>query len=111
MSKRITIHTGGRGQRLGEAHPRAKLSDEDVELIRAIYEEGMESLSTLAHVFGVSKGIVGDIVSFRRRATTPLGSRTLYESELKKPLPKSRMLQLGIDIEQFDSLDDFDNDH
>ena len=110
MTKRITYGIDEKGNRLGEAHQRAKLSDADVELIRDIYEEGMESMSTLAIVFGVSKSQIDNIVNYRKRATTPAGYRTITEGELKKPLPVSRLLQLGIEIEPLD-MDEFDENH
>ena len=111
MTKRITYGVDEKGNRLGEAHQHATLSDDDVELIRDIYEEGMESMATLAHVFGVKKSTIQGIVTYRRRATTPSGYRTVHEHQLKKPLPKSRLLQLGIDLEEIQSLEDFDENH
>lgn len=111
MTRRIIYGVDEKGNRLGEAHQRAKLSDEDVELIRAIYEEGMESMSTLAQVFGVGKTTIADIINFRRRATTPAGYRTVTEDQFKKPLPKSRLKQLGIEIEPVTDWDEYDLNH
>lgn len=111
MTKRITYGIDEKGNRLGEAHQRAKLSDEDVELIRGIYEEGMESMGTLAKVFNVGKTTIADIIGFRRRATTPTGYKTIAENELKKPLPKSRLMQLGIEVEPITDWDDWDGNH
>lgn len=111
MTKRITYGVDEKGNRLGEAHQRAKLSDEDVELIRAIYEEGMESMATLAVVFGVGKTTIADIIGFRRRATTPASYKTVLEGQLKKPLPKSRLLQLGIEVEPITDWDEWDGNH
>jgi len=108
MVKKITFGVVESGHAIGEAHHRARLSDADVELIRDIYEEGMESYSTLAHVFGVSKETIRDIVTFRRRASTPAAYRTVEEGK-RRPAPKSRLEQLGAtDLEAFDSLRDFD---
>lgn len=100
---KMTIAVDEYGNPLGEHHHRAKLSDEDVELIRDIYDEGMESYASIAHVFGVSRETVRDIVKFRRRATTPAGYRTVE----KRATPKSRLEQLLTD-EAPDSLRDFD---
>jgi len=111
MTKRITYGIDEKGNVLGEAHHRAKLTDADVNLIRDIYEEGLESLAALAHVFGVSKSTIQDIVTFRRRAATPVEYRTVLAQERKRPLPISRAEQLGIDLEAADPLEDFDNDH
>lgn len=111
MTKRITYAVDEKGNRLGEAHQNAKLSDADVELIRDIYDEGMESLAQIARVFGVSKSCIHHIVNFTHRATTPDAYRTSDEDKLKKPMPRSRLEQLGIDIEHIDPLDEFDQNH
>lgn len=108
--KRITFGIDEKGNRLGEAHQRAKLSDADVELIRDIYDEGMESMAQIAVVFKVSKSLVNHIVNFRKRATTPDAYRTIDEAALKRPIPKSRLEQLGIDVEK-DPLDEWDGNH
>ena len=62
------------GRRVGEDHPRATLTDHEVELIRQLAEEGM-SHRMIAEKFEISRGTVGDIVSFRRRASYPVGWR------------------------------------
>lgn len=108
--RRVTYAVDEKGNPLGEAHHRAKLTDADAELIRDIYDEGMASYSTLAIVFGVKKETIRDIVTFRRRATTPAGYRTVDASE-RRPLPKSRLAQLGVDEKAVETNEDFDNDH
>lgn len=108
--RRVTFGVDEKGNPLGEAHHRAKLSDDDVELIRDIYEEGMASYSTLAKVFAVSKETIRDIVTFRRRASTPSAFRTVKESA-RRPVPKSRLVQLGIEIENEPRDEDWDNSH
>lgn len=110
MKKRITFGVDEKGNRLGEAHQRAKLSDADVDLIRDIYEEGMESLSQIAKVFGVHKATIADIVHFRRRSTTPHGYKTVDEGLMH--IPKSRLEQLGITSDEVDDpLDEWDQSH
>lgn len=96
MSKKIIYGVDEKGNAMGEAHHRAKLSDADVELIRDIFDEGFERQATLAKVFGVSKQTIQDIVTFRRRAGSPASYRTVTETDLKKPIPRSRLEQLGI---------------
>lgn len=108
--KRITIAVDENGNPLGEAHHRAKLTDEDVEVIRDIYDEGMVGYATLAKVFEVSKGTIYDIVNFRRRVTTPAGYRTV-EASARKPVPKSKLKQLGIEYEPPELDEDWDNSH
>ena len=95
---RITFPVDEKGNPLGEAHHRAVLSDEDVELIRDIYEEGMVGYRTLALAFGVSRTTIQDIVNFRRRASTPARYRTV-SGVGRKPVPVPRLQQLGITYE------------
>lgn len=104
--RRVTFAVDERGNPLGEQHHRAILSDADVELIRDIYDEGMVGYGLLAQVFGVSRATIRDIVTFRRRATTPAEYRTAPASE-RRPPPKSRLEQLGIDPSVLDR--DFDD--
>lgn len=58
---------------IGEAHPRARLTDAQVELIRELYDAGQEGTGpkigyrALAKQFNTSKRTVRDIVNYRRR--------------------------------------------
>lgn len=52
--------------RCGQAHPRAKLTDHDVEVIRQLHEQGMFYYQ-IAEKFGISRHTVGSICRFRRR--------------------------------------------
>lgn len=51
----------------GEAHPNAKLSDEQVRSIRAAYAGGGESWNSLARQYGVTKRCIGFIVNGQSR--------------------------------------------
>ena len=66
------------GRRIGEGHPRAVLSDDEVELIRQL-AEGPERLTyaAIAEKFETSKGAIHDIVNFRRRASTTAGYKVI----------------------------------
>lgn len=108
--RRVTYAVNERGIPIGEAHQRAKLNDADVELIRDIYEEGMVSYRILALAFGVTKAQIRNYVKFTRRATTPAGYRTSDASK-RRPIPKSRLEQLGIDPKAIEAEDDFDGNH
>ena len=55
------------GRRVGESHPKAKLSDHEVDLIRTLADEGM-SYRTLAVKFEVLKSVIQKIVKCDRRA-------------------------------------------
>lgn len=56
----------GRAAR-GEKHGRARLSDEEIELIREAYAEGGVSYSVLGERFGISRQHVGAVVRGERR--------------------------------------------
>lgn len=74
MDESVLVGFSETGHRLGETHPRAKLSDHEVELIRELAEGGM-SQRLIAEKFEISRGTVADIVSFRRRAAYAVGWR------------------------------------
>lgn len=57
-----------RGKVAGEEHPRARLSDADCELIRALCLDNGLSYTVVAAKFECSKTTVRDIVKYRRRA-------------------------------------------
>ena len=48
------------GHRCGESHPRAKLSDDDVRLVRALHDEGL-GYKRIAEKFETSPSTVRDI--------------------------------------------------
>lgn len=51
----------------GEDHPKAILTDGEVEHLRRLYEEGGWGYKRLAAKFEVSRESVRDIVKYRRR--------------------------------------------
>lgn len=55
---------------VGESHGHAKLSNEEVELIRTLHEEGFVGYRALARAFGVSRSTIQSICNYRRRSTT-----------------------------------------
>lgn len=64
-----------RGHLIGETHPRAKLTDRQVDELRDMYEEESWSISHLAQWFGLSVSTVHSIVTYRTRAQTPAAWR------------------------------------
>ena len=68
MSKRL-VPVDANGNAVGQYHHRAKLTDEQVELIRDLHEEGAMGYRTLARYFGVSRETIKKICRFERRAT------------------------------------------
>lgn len=75
MGTRETLHNE-RGMRIGESHPRAVLTDHEVELLIALRDDGM-SWRVLAVKFECSKRCVRDIYSGRRRCQTPFTRRRI----------------------------------
>lgn len=73
MAKDKLIGVNDEGRRVGESHHRAKLTDEDIELIRQLREllnpDGSHqwSYGSIAKCFETSKGVIHDICSMRRR--------------------------------------------
>lgn len=57
------------GLRVGEDHPRAKLSDHDVDLILELHLTGM-GYAEIANKFEVTKWAIGRICRYERRAQT-----------------------------------------
>lgn len=54
------------GRRVGDSHHNAKLTDTDVELLRAMHGDGW-GYRRLAAKFEVSKSLVRDIIKGKRR--------------------------------------------
>jgi DNA-directed RNA polymerase specialized sigma24 family protein len=70
VAKTKLVLVNDRGRRIGETHPRAKLTDHEVDLIRELAEEGMTHRE-IAAKFDVTKDAIKSIGSYRRRAYTP----------------------------------------
>ena len=64
VQQRIFRNAGG--MRIGQSHPRAKLMDDEVDLVHALLEAGL-SLAKVAEKMEVSKSCVAHISSGRRR--------------------------------------------
>ena len=61
-----------RGSRIGEGHPRAKLTNRDVERMRFFHEAGGWSVPQICRVFNVPRWTVRDILDYKTRAQTPV---------------------------------------
>lgn len=87
MVKKKTIKLSEKGRRIGDDHPRAKLTDEEVEIIRALYDEDLYGYTALKNhcllSFGktVSKSTIAMICRYERRNTTFGGSKTVHIKE------------------------------
>jgi hypothetical protein len=65
--KKVLIGVNKSGRRVGESHPRAVLSDSQVDLMREMHEELGIGYRRLAAKFSVSKRTVRDICAYKRR--------------------------------------------
>lgn len=80
VKKRVVIGVAGpKKTPVGEAHHRAILTDDEVELLRTLYEDPDTQITceALGKRFGVSKDYVYKIVTYQRRNTTPDAYKTI----------------------------------
>lgn len=70
--RRRMVAVNDRGHIIGEDHPMARLSDEDVALMRALHDEGLSS-AMIARKFEVDRRTAHSIITYRRRAETAFG--------------------------------------
>lgn len=70
MKRTKLVAVNDRGRRIGQDHPRAKLTDHEVDLIRQLAEEGMSSYA-IAEKFEINPRTARRIISCDKRAHTP----------------------------------------
>jgi len=68
----------GQGWRVGETHHRAKLTDDDVELIRLLREGGMK-IREIAKKFECTPQNISKIVHYRGRTAVGIAVRKVFE--------------------------------
>ena len=68
----------GQGWRVGETHHRAKLTDDDVELIRLLREGGMK-VKEIAKNFECTPQNISTIVNYRSRTAVGIAVRKVFE--------------------------------
>lgn len=68
----------GNGWRCGESHHRAKIRDDDVELMRELHEGGLK-VSEIARKFECARSTVSDIVHYRHRVSPARGENIVFE--------------------------------
>jgi hypothetical protein len=82
MGKKIIYGVNERGTRLGEFHHNARLTDDQVELIRRIHEEGFMGYRSLVLMckerwgLDVSRQTIKSICKYERRCSTPSAYKT-----------------------------------
>lgn len=82
MGRLIAVNE--KGIRVGEDHQKAKLTDEEVELIRRLHKEGM-SYPRIAAKFEVSHWTVGRICRYERRTQIAVHWKPEPVFERRKP--------------------------
>ena len=70
------IAVNARGDRLGQDHPQAKLSDGDIELMRELRLRYNLSYAEIGRKFEVAKSHVWRVVNCLQRAQIPAGYKT-----------------------------------
>ena len=77
MKRQIAVGTSGK--RLGEDSGRAKLTNSEVDLIRALHADHGLTYPSLADKFEVSVSLIGKICRYQRRAEVASEWRTLND--------------------------------
>jgi DNA invertase Pin-like site-specific DNA recombinase len=72
------VATNDRGIRVGETHHRAKLTDNEVEQIRDLYEFGGMTYSEIAKNYGVTKSEIAQICRYERRVQSVSKWKKIY---------------------------------
>ncbi len=75
LAKSRIVAVNDRGQRIGEDHPRAVLTDDEVAMMLELRAEGY-SLAWLGRKFDVHKGTAAKICRGDRRGQTPAAWRS-----------------------------------
>lgn len=71
-----TVAVNERGLRIGEDHPRARLTNHDVDLMREMHGQGM-GYRRLAKMFGCSRTCVAVICRYEKRVQYPVRWKAL----------------------------------
>lgn len=77
MTKRL-VSINEKGRRIGESHPRARLTDREIELVFALRAEGW-GYKRIAHKMEMSVRHVRDVLACRKRAQFAAGFKGIVE--------------------------------
>ena len=69
------------GRIVGEAHPKARLTNHQVDLIRELREEHRMTYNELALMFSMPKATIAYICRYQRRVTTAMHYRPAKKRE------------------------------
>lgn len=75
----ITIALNERGRRIGDSHPRAKLTDREVELVLQLRAQGW-TYDAIRVKLGVSKSCIAQICRGEKRNHTAVAFKTVHLS-------------------------------
>ena len=78
MQKTVAVNEAG--LRIGEDHPKAELTDAEVERVRILHEDGW-SYKQLAEKFDQSRGAIAKICQYKRRSQTVAGFKRVPVSD------------------------------
>jgi transposase len=67
------------GRRIGESHPRARLTDHEIDLIRELHEGGL-GYKKIAKKFDTGRETIRDIVRCKKRAQIPARLKRVPET-------------------------------
>lgn len=73
---KLRVGVNGAGLRVGEDHPNAKLTNCEVDLVRALHDSGM-CYRLLAEKFEVSKSLIALICRCERRTEAAVAWKTI----------------------------------
>lgn len=78
VKRSVVVAHADSGRVTGQGHPRAKLTDADIDMIRALHEDGDSPLGyrQIARKFEVSVRTVRSICAYKRRASTGMHHST-----------------------------------
>lgn len=74
LAKSRLVAVNDRGLAIGESHPRAVLTDSDVDIVMELRDEGY-SYAWIAEKMGVAKGTIAKICTGQRRGQVAVGFR------------------------------------
>lgn len=74
----ITIALNERGNRVGDSHHNAKLTNNEVDQLIAMHEAGGIGYRRLAKIWEVSPATARNLIKGRRRAQTPASYKAVY---------------------------------
>lgn len=84
MVRRVTIGFNDLGRRVGESHPKVKLSDDQVEAIRQLREDYKVPYRLICASVLVAKSTVEDICLYNTRGQMPIKTkRVLIDEDAK----------------------------